>query len=169
MEKKLNYIYPQDISFFNSDNSLLMAKTADGEVGRCAVLRMFPLEHCEEYLCVKKENYERSDRETEIGIIKDLKDFPREEADLVREELKKRYFAPNILTVEDVKEEAGSTFWKVKTDAGDTEFTLNDMSNNILNTGNNRIMLTDVYGNRFFIPDITKVGDKAQKILEIWI
>ena len=83
--------------------------------------------------------------------------------------MKKRYFIPEIVSVSDVKEEFGSAAWKTVTTAGERDFTMTDLGTNVRSLGQNRVMLTDVYGNRYYIPDITKTEDKVQKVLEIWI
>lgn len=169
MEHNLNYITPDCVSFYSSEHGLLMLRLNGEDLGRVTVLRMFPFHYEKEYLCVKRENYTRSDKEDEIGIIRNLADFLPSQAQLVQKELDKRYFVPEIIKVNDVKEEYGHTVWKTETTAGEREFTVNDMSSNVRNMGNNRIMLTDVNSNRYYIPDITKADDKTVRIIEIWI
>ena len=169
MSDKIEYITPSEISFYENESGLIMAKVNGEDIGRVKVLRMFPFEYEEEFLCVQAENHRRSDAENEAGIIRNLSDFSSEQTEIVRRELKKRYFIPDIIKVEDVKDEFGHTMWKTETTAGKREFTVTDMSANVLNLGNNKIMLTDVYGNRYYIPDLMKMDDKTVKILEIWI
>ncbi len=169
MNEKLEYLNPGEISFSRNSAGLITASFKGENIGRVAVLRMFPFECGEEYLSVRKENYERRDKEYEVGIIRSLEAFSEAQKEIVRDELKKRYFMPDILEVDEVNEEFGNTMWKVRTDAGNREFTVTDMSSNVINLGKNRIMLIDVYGNRYQIPDVTKADDKTVKILEIWI
>lgn len=169
MEKMLNYINPEDSIFSLSENGLLELCYKGEDLGRVAALRMFPLMYEEEYISIRSENYQRYDKENEIGILRNLKELSKEQAELLRGELKKRYFIPEITEIYEVKEEPGSTSWKVNTTAGKIEFTVTDMGTNVRNLGNNKIMITDVYGNRYYIMDITKADDKAVKILEIWI
>lgn len=169
MKNTLNFINADDIFFHMSDGGLLLLSYKGEEIGRVAVVRMFPFQYEEEYIALRYENYSRHDKENEIGILRSLSQLSKPQAQLVREELQKRYFIPDILSVYDVKEEFGHTTWQTDTTAGKREFTVTDMGTNVRNLGNNRIMLTDVYGNRYYIPDITKTDDKAQKILEIWI
>ena len=133
------------------------------------MLRMFPLEYDSEYLSVRTENYARSDKNEEIGIIKNLKEYSKEQQEIVNRELDKRYFIPEITQVLSIEEEFANSMWNVKTTAGDVEFTVNDMGANLLKLGDNKIMLTDVFGNRYIIPDVTKIGDKAMAVIEIWI
>lgn len=169
MSDKIEYLTPAEISFSENESGLIMASIGNTPSQRVAVLRMFPFEYAQEYLCVRYENYSRSDKESEIGIIRRLSDFDDEQINIVCRELDKRYFIPEIIKVNEVKDEFGHTRWKTETTAGEREFTVTDMSSNVLNLGNNKIMLVDVYGNRYCFPDVTKTDDKTMKILEIWI
>lgn len=169
MENTLNYINAKDALFHLSEGGLLQLTYKGEEIGRIAAVRMFPFQYEEEYIALRCENYSRKDKEHEIGILRSIAELSDTQAELVRGELKKRYFIPDILEVFDVKEEFGHTTWKVNTTAGKREFTVTDMGTNVRNLGNNRIMMTDVYGNRYYIKDITQADDKTVKILEIWI
>ena len=169
MDNKLNYMASEEINFYMSDGDLLMLSYKGEDIGRVAVLRMFPLQYDDEYICVRKENYTRADKEKEIGIIRSLDALDFSQAEIVRKELNKRYFIPQILQVDDVKDEIGHTSWNVITSAGKREFTITDMNVNVKKLPDNTIMLTDVYGNRYSIKDLSLLGDKVMKILEIWI
>lgn len=169
MEERLSFVNANDLEFYTSDTSLLFLRYKGEDFGRVSITRMFPFKYEEEYIVIRQENYSRQDRENEIGILRAISELSEKQAKLVREELKKRYFVPDIISVNDVKEEFGSASWKTVTTAGEREFTMTDLSANVRNLGGNRVMLTDVYGNRYYIPDITKADDKTQKVLEIWI
>ncbi len=169
MEEKLSYLDASDLEFYTSDTSLLFLRYRGEDLGRVSIIRMFPFKHEEEYIVIRQENYSIHDKESEIGILRAVNELPENQANLVREELEKRYFIPDIISVSDVKEEFGSATWKTTTTAGEREFTMTDLGTNVRGLGNNRVMLVDVYGNRYYIPDITKADDKTQKVLEIWI
>lgn len=169
MSNILNFIDTKDVFFYLSDGGLLCLKYKGKDVGRVAVLRMFPLRFEEEFIAIRLETYSRHDIETEIGILRDLNGLSEEQLQLIRTELKKRYFIPDILEVYSVKEEFGNTSWNVNTNAGKREFTVTDMSSNIRNLGNDKIMLTDIYGNRYYIQNAYELDDKTLRVLEIWI
>lgn len=169
MDNQLNYMVPDEVEFYMSDGDLLMLSYKGEDVGRVAVLRMFPLQYEDEYICVRKENYTRADKEKEVGIIRSLDALDAAQAEIIRSELKKRYFVPEILQVQDVKDEIGHTSWNVVTSAGKREFTVADMNVNVKKLADNTIMLTDVYGNRYSVSNLSLLGDKVMKILEIWI
>ena len=128
---------------------------------------MFPFRFEDEYIVIRQENYSRHDKETEIGILRSVGELSENQEAIVRRELEKRYFIPEILSVSDVKEEFGSASWKTVTTAGEREFTMTDLGSNVRPLGKNKVMLIDVYGNRYYIPDVTKAEDKVQKVLEI--
>lgn len=165
----INYINQSNGEFYETKSGLIAYKSKDKDYGRVAVQRMFPLQYEEEYLSVRTENYARSDKNFEIGIIRNLSEYSFSQQEIVRRELNKRYFIPEITKVKSVSEEFANTTWNVSTNAGDCEFTVNDMGSNLLSLSDGRIMLTDVYGNRYMIPDFSKVSDEAKKVLEIWL
>ncbi len=169
MDNTLNFINVKDVFFYLSDGGLLCLKFKGEDMGRVAVLRMFPFQFEEEFITIRLENYSRHDIETEIGILRNTNELSEEQSHLVRIELQKRYFIPDILEVYSVKEEFGNTSWSVNTSSGKREFTITDMSTNIRNLGNNKILLTDIHGNRYYIQNVYKLDDKALKVLEIWI
>lgn len=165
----INYINSQDLEFYISEGGLLCLIYKETDLGRVGVSRMFPFQFDEEYISVRPENHLREDSENELGIIRNLADLPQKQRELLNMELKKRYFMPDITEIENIKEEFGNISFEVITTAGKRNFTVTDMSSNIRTVGKNRVMLTDVYGNRFCIPDITLLKDKELKVLEIWI
>ena len=110
-----------------------------------------------------------NDDENEIGIIRDLASLVPEQYEILKNELEKRYFIPEITEVEFIKEEYGNISFKVITTSGKRDFVINDMGSNVKNLGSDRIMLTDIFGNRYYITNINNLDDKTLKILEIWI
>lgn len=169
METSLSFINPRDVFFYLSDGGLLCLKFKGEDLGRVAVLRMFPFQFEEEFITIRSENYSRSDTETEVGILRNINELSEEQLNIIRTELQKRYFIPDILEVYNVKEEFGNTSWSVNTSSGKREFTMTDMSSNVRNLGNNKVLLTDVYGSRYYIQNAYELDEKTLKILEIWI
>lgn len=155
--------------FYKTESGLTALEYDGTDCGRVTVMRMLPFRYEEEYLSVRTQHGERAGKDTEIGLIRRLSDLPENQRGIVRDELKRRYFMPEVLKVNDVSEEYGHSTWKVETDAGEREFTVNDLSVNLLKTGGNRVILTDLFGNRYLFKDITKMGEKTMRIVEIWL
>ena len=107
----VRYLTSRDVKFYKTEGSLLGAIIDNEDVGRCDILRLFPLHQAEKYLSVRRQAEHNRDRNTEVGIIEDLSSFSEEEKALVLHELEKRYFVPEIIKVKNVKEEFGHTYW----------------------------------------------------------
>lgn len=165
----INYLSPEKCEFYKTEGGLLGMRLAGDDLGRIALLRMFPLRNPEKFISVRRENRERADSRVEYGVIEDLSAFSGEQRSLIDEELKRRYFVPEITKVTNVKEEYGHTYWSTETTAGERNFTVFDMNSNLLNMGGGRVMIIDVDGNRYIFPDVSKIGEKALRLVEIWL
>lgn len=165
----VRYLTAKDIKFYETEGSLLAAFVDGEDVGRVDILRLFPLHQKDKYLSVRRKAESHRDRNTEIGIIETLDSFSEEEKELVAHEMEKRYFVPEIVKVKNAKEEFGHTYWETETTAGERNFTTFDMSSSLIRISENSVMLIDVDGSRYLIPDLKKADDKAMKILDIWL
>lgn len=165
----LNYIIADDVNFYISDGGLLCLNYKGEDRGRVCVKRLFPFQYPDEFISVAPENHTGKDFENEIGIIRNINELSSEQVELLQKELKKRYFMPDIIEIESIKENPGNIHFCVVTNAGKCEFCVTDMGSNIKLIGKDKVMLADVYGNRYCIPDISMLKDNELKILEIWI
>lgn len=165
----VRYLTSSDIKFYETKGGLLGAVVDSEDVGRVDILRLFPLHQKEKYLSVRRQAEHNRDRNTEVGIIEDLTSFSEEEKKLVVNELEKRYFVPEIVKVKSVKEEFGHTYWETVTTSGERSFTTFDMSSSLIRISENSVLLIDVDGSRYLIPDLKKADDKAMKVLDIWL
>lgn len=165
----VRYLTCGDIKFYETAGGLLGAEADGKDMGRVDVLLLFPLHEKERFLSVRRQAEKSRDRNTEIGIIEDLAPFSEEQKALVRADLKKRYFVPEITKVISVKEEFGHTYWDVETSAGKRSFTTFDMSASLVKADGESVILIDVDGSRYCFPDVKKAGDKALRVLDIWL
>lgn len=156
------YISPDEITFFTTEGALTGAEYKDYK-GRINIVRIFPLNLKNEFLSVQ------DDDGNELGIIKSLDDFSYEQKCMINEELDRRYFAPEITKVIDVKEEFGNMFWTCETSSGKRSFTVRDLANNLIHSSNGGIILVDTDGNRYTAKNPTALGGKAMKHLDIWL
>ncbi len=166
---EINYLTPSDCEFYRTEGGLLGLRLKGQDLGRVALVRMFPLRNPDKFISVRRENRGRNNSRGEFGVIEDLAPFTGEQRALIDDELNRRYFVPEVTKVDKVKEEYGHTYWETQTTAGGRNFTVFDLNSNLLNLGNNRAMIIDVDGNRYIFPDVTKLGEKALRLLEIWL
>jgi hypothetical protein len=104
----------------------------------------------------------------EHGIVYAIDDFPEMQQKIMQDELALRYFTPEILEITDITEEYGYTFIKADTNAGKREFVMRDLSNNIIFLSQTKALLADTDGNRYLVPELKKLNDKALRIIGVW-
>ena len=92
-----------------------------------------------------------------------------EYARMLRDELDRKYYTPVILQILSVKDKFGYSYWKVKTDEGELDFTCRDTFSSLLKVGGNRVFVNDIDGNRYEIPDLEGLDRKSFKKIELFL
>jgi hypothetical protein len=105
----------------------------------------------------------------EIGIISDVSVFDEIQKQYLINELDRKYFTPVIEVIYNVKDKWGYTYWEVKTDVGKIKFSVNDTYRNITKITEDRIMITDVNGNRYEIKSLQKIDRPSFRKIELYL
>ncbi|MCZ6680127.1 MAG: DUF1854 domain-containing protein [Candidatus Poribacteria bacterium] len=122
---------------------------------RVTVWRILPLSDPEHYISLGVGE------DKEIGIIQDPSQLDAESLTILREELDKRYFTPVIQKIYHVKERFGVHEWEVETSRGKLTFSVQGLHQNIKHVPPARLLVTDVRGNRYDIPDYHKLDSHS--------
>lgn len=133
--------------------------------GRIGVYRTFPFSAPEEYISIR----EPDEKAREIGVVRNLNELAKDQADILREQLEIRYFTPKVRKINDIKEEYGYAYFDVTTDMGETKFTIPMSGGAIVYLSDVRLMITDLDGNRFEIVDVTKLSAGELKKLDMFL
>ena len=96
-------------------------------------------------------------------------DFDADVKEIIKVELERRYYSPKIREILAVKERFGFSYWKVRTDDGTVNFTIQDTYRNLIRVGDDRAVLLDVDGNRFEIPSFEALSRKSYKKIELYL
>lgn len=155
------WLTPENASFFMKNNFLYIRQGEEEQ--RAFLCRQFPFELQWEFISVMNAE------EQEIGIIRNLELFDEENCALLKEELRRRYYSPVIDKIYSLKERYGFSYWRVHTTEGDMSFTLRDTFRSIIRAGNDRVVIMDVNGNRFEIPDVNDIDKKSYKKIELYL
>jgi hypothetical protein len=73
---------------------------------------------------------------------------------------------PVISHIKSLREEYGVVYWSVETDQGPRDFVCRGLRDSVVELPDGRLIITDVDGNRFDIPDYTQLSRAAQTILD---
>lgn len=158
-----------------SDDELILNKTQGGFLSltlgdktykRIMLQRAFPLSKPTQYISVREIREDREPGE-EIGVIEDIDALSPEKKAIVEEELAVRYFTPQILQITKLKDERGFVYMEVVTTSGSRKITANNNSSSFIRLSAVRVLIVDVDGNRFDIPDMTKLDKKSIRNLEV--
>jgi len=149
------------------DTSLLKESALDidrkSHYDRVKLRRAFPFTSSENYISVLDEDL------NEIGLIEDITVYPEYEIVLIREELERVYYSAHILKIKSVKEKLGYAYFAVQCDCGDIDIPLRDIYRSIIRIGEDRIVMIDVDGNRYYIDSVEALDKKSRKKLEMYI
>lgn len=151
--------------FSRTEGGFLALKTGDKEYDRVGVYLTFPLTNPEEFISIR----ESDEKAKEIGLIQNLSDLKKEEQEMIREQVRLRYFMPVIRKVMDVKDEYGYAYWHVQTDFGVCRFTTHMGGDAVINLGEARYQVTDIDGNRYELPDLYALSVMERKKLDLFI
>ncbi|MHA7964892.1 DUF1854 domain-containing protein [Paenibacillus sp. CAU 1782] len=157
----ISFLNRENASFYTTEGGMLAVKVGESEHSGVYVHSSFPHSNQTEYLSI------RTHENKEIGMVRNLDDVDTATAELLRQQLQIRYFAPQITRLIKVKEEFGYSYWETETDSGICRFTVRGGVGQIKLVTPVRLLITDVDGNRFIIPDYTALSDKEFKMIEL--
>lgn len=162
-----------EMRFLNRDNAVfartaggfVSLKTKEKEYDRVGVYLTFPLTNPDEFISIR----EADEKAKEIGLVEKLSDLAADQQEMLREQLKLRYFMPVITKVLDVKDEYGYAYWNVVTTFGACRFTTQMSGEAVINLSDARLMVTDIDGNRYEIADFYALSVMERKKLDLFI
>lgn len=159
----ISYLTPDECKFsFNQNNFLIFTHKGDSK-GRVKLIRTYPYTLTDEYICV----HDLEDKE--IGIIRSLNDLDNASQENARKELSNRYYCPTVTTVKKVKERMGNFYFETVIDNTPKNFTVRDITKNLRFASENTLLIFDMDGNRYVIPDFDKIEEKSRRLLEPYL
>ena len=162
---EMRFLTKDNAKFSRTDGGFVALKFGETEYSRVGVYLTFPLTMPEEYISIR----EADEKAKEIGIIEKLSQLDKEQQDMIREQIKLRYFMPTITKVLDIKDEYGYAYWNVTTTFGACRFTTRMSGDAVILLGESRLMVTDIDGNRYEIPDFYQLSVTERKKLDLFI
>lgn len=124
------------------------------------VVRAFPLSYPNRYVVFLDE------KDEEIGMVENPADLDCQSRMIVEEELGKRYLVSTIRKIRSLRTDFGTTYWEVDTDRGRRDFVTQRVHENMVWLGERRLLLVDMDGNRFEIPDCASLDKKSAVLLD---
>lgn len=173
-ERKAVDLTPANARFFRSEGGLISLEFTEEDgtkkiFERVMLLRAFPITNPDEFVSVREPTRKKTGKPKEIGMIRRVSDFDGTTNALFSEELDRRYFTPEIKKIRSVKEKFSFYYWDVETTAGNVVFLMNNPFNNIRVLVDGRLLITDVDGSVFVIPDPKKLDAASYHRIEAYL
>ena len=147
----VNYLKDEDVVFEKTTGGFLSLKVQGKEYKRVMLQRAFPLSKPAKFISVRE----------------DIAKLSAEKRALVEEELTTRYFTPIILQITKLKDERGFVYIEAETSSGSRKITAHNNSSSFIRLSAGRVLIIDVDGNRFDIPDMSLLDKKSIRNLEV--
>ncbi len=167
-------LIPENAQFRRSQGGLisleLIRPTGERDFfERIVPVRAFPISAPESFISIREPDSRTGGRGAEIGMIEDPTRFPAEVAELLRDELSRRYFTPAIRKIHSFREKFGFCYWDVTTAAGRIEFIMTNPTGSIRTLEDGRVFLYDIDGNCFTVEDPTALDKRSYRMLENYL
>lgn len=163
---QLRFINKENATFQRTEGGFVSLEYEGKRYDRVGVYRTFPFTDPDHYISIR----EADEKAREIGVILDVwADLSKEEAQMLKEQMDLRYFTPVIQKIIDIKEEYGYAYFHIITEFGECKFTIQMSGGSVVSLSEERILITDLDGNRYEIPDISKLSAAELKKLDLFI
>ena len=103
----------------------------------------------------------------EIAMLPDPRALPADSWEAVQRELRQRNLTALVTAVMSARQEFGATYWTVATDRGEREFVTQNLQENALWFSDTHLLLLDVDGNRFEIPDVSALDPRSRGYITV--
>jgi hypothetical protein len=151
---------PSDLNLFYHPEHRLRLTTPDRSYLTVKPAWASPLSYPGRYLALL------DGKGDEIVLIDDPEELNPVSRQSIERELHRRYLTANVQRIESAKVEFGATYWHVDTDRGERDFVTQSLQENAQWLGDKHLLLIDVDGNRFDIPDVGALDDRSKAIIE---
>lgn len=156
---ELRFLDPSRLEFTRDGTELRVTLTDEFSVLDARVVRIFPISDPDRQLSL------RDAKGNEIGILSDPARLPAAVRRMVEEAVDRRYFLPVITRIVSARDRFGSTRWKVETDHGPKSFITRNLREEVLAPAPGRYLLKDIDGNRYDVPDVTRLDAASLGLL----
>lgn len=162
---EMRMITSENAEFERTEGGFLSLKFRDKEYKRIGVYLTFPLTNPEEFISIR----EADEKAKEIGMVESLAALSPRHREMLEEQIRLRYFMPVVTKVMEVKEEYGYAYWYVETSFGVCRFTTHMSNDAVAVLGESRLLITDIDGNRYEIPDFYALTVQERKRLDLFM
>jgi hypothetical protein len=162
------YLDCDTVCFRHRGETLIMTATDGTSYHRISLRRCFPMSEKDALISVRSRDTVDSDKDVEIGILRDCTQLDPESQVAVNHELRLHYLVPVISRIVSIRSEFGFLYWSVETDRGQKEFVTRD---NVIKSAREvepgRWLLIDINSARFEVAHQEELDARSQRLLKL--
>ena len=156
----LVFLKAETLHFRREGTRVQLRKEGEEDWTEVTLVRLFPLTDPNTWISLlDKEG-------REVGVLLDLVGLSAENHALVQEELRRRYLVPEVSRILARKPRFDLMEWTVETDRGPTTFLTRNLREQMQPPGSDRIIITDIEGNRYDVPCLEALDPISRRRLE---
>lgn len=149
------------------DYDELYLQQPDAEpVGPLVARRAFPLSYEDEFIALAFA--QGDDKDTEVGIVRRVKDLDEQSQRILQAELEWRHFTTRITGIHSVETRNYVPHWDVETTRGRHVFEMRSRRDLRVLSGT-RVLVRDADGNRYEIPDVDQLDEASRQLIDAQI
>ncbi|MCL2528241.1 MAG: DUF1854 domain-containing protein [Defluviitaleaceae bacterium] len=154
--------------FYVADGGFAGLKYKGQDYKHIVLRRIMPIDQPMHYISVA--DYDNK----EIGILKAVADLEGTQREIVERELDNRYYSPQVLDIMSVRDKLGYVYMemKLRNKQGkeyDKSCAIKDVSRNIRMLTDNSVIIFDVDGNRYVVPDLGALNKQSLRRLDSYL
>ncbi len=105
----------------------------------------------------------------ELGIVENMDKLDKNSRKILERYFEKAYFVPIIKKVTYIDDRHGVSTWYVETDKGKRDFDVRGKRESVRTISRMRIIVEDIDGNKYDIPDYSKLDEGSFNFIEEYI
>lgn len=125
-------------------------------------VRCLPVRYPRQYLSLR--HLDEHKREVEVGLVRDLSDWPQDVQDLIDQSLRKRFFVHTIREIHRIEHYQGYLTFDVETDLGPRQFIMRWQSDKAQDYGRAGKMLLDTEEERYLVQEIDALPERGRAL-----
>lgn len=155
----LRILDPSKVKIFKDEFNRMWLRIGDELIPDARPVRALPISNPNKYIFF----FDKDGKE--VGMIQDPSKLDQNSKKVLFEELKLIYFIPKIKKIYSLVERYGASSWEVETDIGRKRFEVQERENIRVLQGR-KVVIKDVDGNLYEIPDYYKLDPSSRALLE---
>jgi len=154
--------------FFTASGGFAGLRYKGSEYKHIVLRRIMPIDQPMHYISVADHDNK------EIAILKSVSELEEDQRVIVERELDNRYYSPQVLDIMSVKDKLGYVYMemRLRNKQGkeyDKSCAIKDVSRNIRMLSNTSIIIFDVDGNRYVVPDLKALNKQSLRRLDSYL